>query len=59
MRNGYNEHLVRWRAFLGHWQLGWDRWVFIPCPNVWHCLTFTFRDRGPAGLQARLEAGGE
>lgn len=58
-RNGYNEHLVGSGAFRGHWQLVWDRGVFTPCPSIWHCLTFSFRDRGPARRQVRLEADGE
>lgn len=60
MRNGYNEHLGEGEgAFRRHWRLGWDRGVFTHCPSIWHCLTFSFRDGGPAGLQVRLEAGSE
>ena len=59
VRNGYNEHLAGSRAFRGHWRQSWDRVIFPLCLRIWHCLTFSFRDRGPAGLQVRLEADGE
>ena len=59
VRNGYNEHLAGSRAFRGHWRQSWDRGIFPLCPSIWHCLTFSFRDRGPAGLQVRLEGDGE
>ena len=59
VRNGYNEHLAGSRAFRGHWRQSWNRGIFPLCHSIWHCLTFSFRDRGPAGLQVRLEADGE